>query len=90
MEGQRREDKPVVICLFNWLRCSEERGVIILALSLDRVQAPGHAVWGCRGGLCSALHPGRTPGEGGGLWRWAGRQQNVVRGGFCSPAFKKF
>ena len=42
MEGQRRrEDKPVVICLFNWLRCSEERGMIILALSLDRVQAPG-------------------------------------------------
>ena len=42
MEGQRRrDDKPVVICLFNWLKCSEERGVIILALGLDRVQAPG-------------------------------------------------
>ena len=31
-EGQRRrEDKPVIICLFNWLKCSEESCVVIRA-----------------------------------------------------------
>ena len=66
--------------------------MIILALSLDRVQAPGleqglqATQYGAAEGAC-ALPFTR---EGGGLWRWAGRQQNMVRGGFCSPAFKKF
>lgn len=52
-EGQRRrEDKPVVICLFNWLESSEESCVVILALGLDRVQAPGFGpiVWAAEGG----------------------------------------
>lgn len=41
MSGQRRrEDKLAVICLFNWLKCSEE-SCVILALGLDGVQAPG-------------------------------------------------
>lgn len=40
-EQGRREDKPAVICLFNWLKCSKESCVVILALGLDRVQAPG-------------------------------------------------
>ena len=56
-EQRRREDKPVVICLFNWLKCSEERGVIILALGLDRVQAPGHGAgavqYGAAEGACA-------------------------------------
>lgn len=90
MEGQRREDKPVVICLFNWLRCSEERGVIILALSLDRVQAPGHAVWGCRGGLCSALHPGRTPGEGGGSGDGPGGSKTWSEAAFALRHLRNF
>ena len=49
-EGQRRrEDKPAVICLFNWLRHSEESCVVILALGLDQVQAPGFGrSVGCR------------------------------------------
>lgn len=31
----------LLICLFNWLKCSEENCVVILALGLDPVQAPG-------------------------------------------------
>lgn len=62
--GQRkREDKAVVICLFNWLTCSEENCVVILALGLDGVQAPGSelAQCGAAGGSWAALHPGGAP-----------------------------
>lgn len=31
----------MVICLFNWLKCWEESCVVIRALKLDWVQAPG-------------------------------------------------
>lgn len=83
-EGQRRrEDKPVVICLFNWLRCSEESCVVILARAgpgpSARLQAC--AVWGCRGG--PSLPFGRAGDRVGGSGSWS----EVA---FASPAFQKF
>lgn len=39
----------MVICLFNWLKCSEESCAVILAVGLDRVQAPGREGDGAAG-----------------------------------------
>lgn len=94
-EQRRREDKPVVICLFNWLKCSEERGVIILALGLDRVQAPGHgagaAQYGAAEGACALPFTregllGREGSSGDG----PGGSKTWSEAAFASPAFKKF
>lgn len=47
----------MVVCLFNWLKCSEESGVFILPLGLDQVQAPaggaGAVQCGAAGGDCA-------------------------------------
>lgn len=83
-EGQRRrEDKSVLICLFNWLKCSEESCAVIPAVRLDRVQAPGFRPAqreAAEGG------PSALPQEADGV---AGRSPRS-EAAFASPAFQKF
>lgn len=69
-EQGRREDKPAVICLFNWLKCSKENFVVILALGLDRVQAPGFGLAAWAAGGPGLPFPRRLTG-----WEAAARSQ---------------
>lgn len=92
-EGQRRrEDKLVVICLFNWLKCWEESCVVILALGLDRVQAPGFgsAQWGAveRGPGLPFTREGPLGEDGSG--DRVGGSNTWLEAAFTSPAFQKF
>lgn len=80
--GQRkREDKAVVICLFNWLTCLEENCVVILAGRGPSARLWAGSVRGCRGVL-GCLSP-RRGSSGGQLGRLGSRQRHVVRGCFC-------
>lgn len=93
----RGGDKPAVICLFNWLKRSEESGgVVILAQALDRIQAPGLGT--ARRGLqreallCPSPRrgPWRGGGGGGGLGDRLGGSSTWLEAAFASLAFQKF
>lgn len=49
-EQRRGEDKPVVICLFNWLKSSEESCAVIPARAGPGPSASLAGSVGCRGG----------------------------------------